>query len=101
MKSREKEVHLDRSLSGAQTTQLADRDRPPEGDEGQVSTTDRIRMRAFELWLERGTGPDNALEDWLQAEREFRRSPDEGAGTRHSRTPEGGLLGGGPPHARL
>lgn len=32
---------------------------------------DRIAMRAYELYLERGGGDGLAMEDWLSAEREM------------------------------
>jgi hypothetical protein len=32
---------------------------------------ERIRTRAFALYMERGGGDDMALDDWLQAEREI------------------------------
>jgi Protein of unknown function (DUF2934) len=35
-------------------------------------TTEQIRQRAYELYLFRGAGPGDALEDWLEAERELR-----------------------------
>ncbi|HJU69061.1 MAG TPA: DUF2934 domain-containing protein [Gemmatimonadaceae bacterium] len=97
MAKHEKEIPLDGSLSGVQSTQLADG--PRNEDERDVSTADRIRMRAYELYLERGTEPDNPMDDWLQAEAEFRRTPDEV--TRDSHAPRGGLLAGGPPNAGL
>lgn len=31
---------------------------------------DRVRMRAYEIYLSRGAGDGDALSDWLQAERE-------------------------------
>jgi Protein of unknown function (DUF2934) len=31
-----------------------------------------IRLRAYEIYLERGGLPGNELEDWLQAERELK-----------------------------
>jgi Protein of unknown function (DUF2934) len=30
-----------------------------------------IRLRAYEIYLARGSQPGDELEDWLQAEREF------------------------------
>jgi hypothetical protein len=39
---------------------------PPEGRQLE----DLVRMRAFELYLERGCGPGKELEDWVRAERE-------------------------------
>ena len=82
MAKREMEVALDGSLGGAQGTQLTDRS--GNRQENQVSTPDVIRMRAYEFYLERGAEPDNALEDWLRAEREFRRPPDERTGAQES-----------------
>jgi len=32
---------------------------------------DKIRRRAYEIYLERGSEPGCELEDWLQAEREL------------------------------
>ena len=33
-----------------------------------------IRLRAYEIFLERGAEPGHELSDWLQAERELRKS---------------------------
>jgi hypothetical protein len=57
---------------------------PTERDEG-VPVDEQIRMRAYELYLERGAQPSDDLGDWLRAEREYReRSQDhaQGAATR-------------------
>lgn len=35
-------------------------------------TIEQIRQRAYELYLFRGDGSGNELEDWLEAERELR-----------------------------
>lgn len=99
MAKHEMEVPLDGASTGAQGTQLADRS--ANEHDSHESTVGRIRMRAYELYLERGTNPDNPLEDWLQAEGEFRRSPDKETDNRELAAPQGGLPGGGPPHARL
>ena len=32
-------------------------------------TTEQIRQRAYEIYLARGDGPGDELQDWLQAER--------------------------------
>jgi len=32
---------------------------------------DQIRMRAYELYVERGKQPSDGLRDWLEAEREY------------------------------
>jgi Protein of unknown function (DUF2934) len=42
-----------------------------------VSIEDRIRQRAHELYLKRGTAPGSAVEDWLRAEAEIRRERDD------------------------
>jgi len=34
----------------------------------QRPTEQEIRMRAYEIYLERGDGPGSELEDWLRAE---------------------------------
>ncbi|HSB61379.1 MAG TPA: DUF2934 domain-containing protein [Vicinamibacteria bacterium] len=43
---------------------------PPEAP--RAPTPEEIARRAREIWLARGGGPGNDLEDWLQAERELR-----------------------------
>lgn len=35
------------------------------------SLNEQIRRRAFELYVERGKQPGDAVADWLQAEREY------------------------------
>ena len=75
MAKREREVPVDGAFSGARGTRLAERSVTEH--ESRLSTVERIRMRAYELYLERGTDPDDPLDDWLQAEREFRPAPDE------------------------
>lgn len=53
--------------------------RAPERDQGALETEEQIRARAYELYLERGGGPSDAMEDWLRAEREHRqRGPEAG-----------------------
>jgi hypothetical protein len=40
---------------------------------------EEIRLRAYEIYLERGSLPGNELDDWLQAERELDgRAPQQG-----------------------
>lgn len=51
-------------------------DRVSEANGEQPSVDGQIRLRAYELYMERGAQPNDDLGDWLQAEREFR----EGAG---------------------
>ena len=38
---------------------------------GNVASDEEIRLRAYEIYLERGETPGLELDDWLQAEREF------------------------------
>ena len=40
---------------------------------GQARSHEQIRLRAYEIYLERGGFPGNELDDWLQAERELER----------------------------
>jgi len=43
---------------------------------------EEIRLRAYEIYLERGSLPGNELDDWLQAEHELDgRAPQEGEST--------------------
>lgn len=45
-------------------------------------SSEDIRLRAHELYLERGSLPGDELDDWLQAERELdRRAPRRGEST--------------------
>jgi DUF2934 family protein len=37
----------------------------------QSRSHEQIRLRAYEIYLERGGFPGNELDDWLQAEREL------------------------------
>jgi hypothetical protein len=36
----------------------------------------QIRQRAYEIFLERGDAPGDAVSDWLSAAAEFRRAPE-------------------------
>jgi len=45
-----------------------------ERDPMQPVSEDEIRIRAYEVFLERGAEPGDELSDWPQAERERRRS---------------------------
>jgi hypothetical protein len=40
----------------------------------QTANHDEIRLRAHEIYLERGGLPGNELDDWLQAARELERA---------------------------
>lgn len=45
-------------------------------DEAAVSrepTRDQIRLRAYQIYLERGAHPGQELDDWLRAERELQK----------------------------
>ena len=46
----------------------------PTQDEPQRRTVseDEVRLRAYELYVQRGATPGNDVGDWLQAERELR-----------------------------
>lgn len=64
------------------------------GEEDQTALADeeQIRTRAYELYLERGGGPSDEMEDWLRAEREHRQRAGEGG-------PGADLATESPPHA--
>ena len=42
-----------------------------------LSLEERIRRRAYELYVQRGSQFGSELDDWLQAEEEIRRTEDE------------------------
>ena len=44
----------------------------------ELPTHEQIERRAYQIYLEHGFHPGNALEDWLAAERELTESPDTG-----------------------
>ena len=47
-------------------------DLPVDVNGDHPSVDDQIRLRAYELYMERGAAPNDDLGDWLQAERELR-----------------------------
>jgi hypothetical protein len=42
-----------------------------------LSIEERVRHRAYELYLQRGNQPGSEIDDWLQAEAEIRRAEEE------------------------
>ena len=44
-----------------------------EASVGNAARDEKIRFRAYEIYLERGEQPGHNLDDWLQAERELKR----------------------------
>jgi len=50
-----------------------------QAETGEVSVgnvgDEQIRLRAYEIYLERGEQPGRELDDWLQAERELESEP--------------------------
>ncbi len=44
----------------------------PANEQGREGTADRIRLRAYEISQRRNGGPGDAMEDWIQAEREVK-----------------------------
>jgi hypothetical protein len=51
-----------------------------KGNEMNQETDDRIRQRAYELWLQSGEPAGAEMEFWLQAEREITGESREAAG---------------------
>ena len=43
-----------------------------EANGAHAGMDEQIRLRAYELYLERGAQPNDDLADWLRAERELR-----------------------------
>jgi hypothetical protein len=54
--------------------------RSSKGSEMNQETDDRIRQRAYELWLQSGEPEGLEMEFWLQAEREITGESREAAG---------------------
>jgi hypothetical protein len=54
----------------APTTQAAETGEAPVAN---AAHDEDIRLRAYEIYLERGEQPGSELDDWLQAERELER----------------------------
>jgi len=46
---------------------------PIQAETGDSSRDEKIRRRAYEIYLERGEQPGRELDDWLQAERQLER----------------------------
>jgi hypothetical protein len=44
-------------------------------DEAAFPPEERIRRRAYELYVERGSHPSDGVADWLDAEREYFEQP--------------------------
>ncbi|MBM3858577.1 MAG: DUF2934 domain-containing protein [Verrucomicrobia bacterium] len=40
-----------------------------------IPSPDQIRVRAYQIYLERGRKPGHEIDDWLQAEYELRQLP--------------------------
>jgi hypothetical protein len=76
---RGKQVHFSKETDMASRTKGIGSTDPPESEaaveetEGLVHLTheQQIRIRAYEIYLDRGEQPGYELEDWLQAEREL------------------------------
>ena len=70
MAKSEKAQSMNDSERAAGVTMLADA--PPAAGSGHDPLEEQIRIRAYELYLDRGAEPNDDLGDWLQAEREYR-----------------------------
>ena len=71
------------SMSGSESTAGVTMrpDAPPAEETRDDPVEEQIRIRAYELYLQRGTEPSDDLSNWLQAEREYRgQSRDERSG---------------------
>jgi Protein of unknown function (DUF2934) len=58
------------------------RSRPESASSSHKPSCDEIRLRAYQIYLERGGLPGDEIDDWLLAERELSRpKPHEGKST--------------------
>jgi hypothetical protein len=59
--------------SEAKNSDSSERGEAQEQDRSlDLTREEKIRRRAYEIYLDRGGEPGHDLEDWLQAERELR-----------------------------
>lgn len=56
--------------------------RAKESPDETLSLEERIRVRAFELYLERGEQSGSEVDDWVQAEQEILHAQEESASHR-------------------
>ena len=56
--------------------------KPAESKIETLPLEERIRRRAYELYVQRGNQSGNELDDWLQAEEEIRRATEKAADKR-------------------
>jgi hypothetical protein len=69
--------HMDTSVSNKPTTELIAIATPALAGEPLGGTrSEKIRRRAHELYLQRGSQPGSALDDWLRAEAEIQQAED-------------------------
>lgn len=47
----------------------------PESTAESVPLEDKVRQRAYELYLSRGSEPGSELDDWFRAEQELQSAP--------------------------
>jgi DUF2934 family protein len=60
--------------------------------EKPIRDEEKIRLRAYELYEQRGKGDGRALDDWLQAEVEIRGTRGQLKNVRHKKPKQGGQL---------
>jgi hypothetical protein len=62
-----------RRIGNAEARATSTQTQPGYTSVGNSARDEEIRLRAYEIYLERGEQPGRELDDWLQAEREFER----------------------------
>jgi len=63
----------DKRDEGLQVRVSPNQSHPENPSVNDKPSHEEIRLRAYEIYLERGGLPGNELDDWLQAERELER----------------------------
>ncbi len=77
--SRNKRSHIE---SSSERSTVSRAETPRAVRDERVPADEQIRVRAYELYLERGDKPSDRVGDWLRAERELReRSSNEQSST--------------------
>jgi hypothetical protein len=72
--STESEQPASHWIESGQTSSSMDSERTRSSSMGSEPSAEDIRMRAYQRYLERGGGHGMDFEDWLEAERELKRS---------------------------
>src|SRR5437870_9877977 len=58
-------------VNGPETSGAVQKDPSPSAEPDDARRLERVRRKAYELYLGRGGAPGDAIDDWLEAERQI------------------------------